>query len=128
MRAVHPRERSIVEGLDAKRYAIHASSAPGADRLTSAIVRVGLDRNFGACRRLESLRDDIDQTRDTIGAESGRGPPAEVQGVYPGAECREVADVELAVDPADEVARRHLATNCDGEVAVGASARTERHV
>jgi hypothetical protein len=75
---VHPRERTVVERLNAERDAVDAGGLPGGDRSDVDVVWVRFERDLRARSRREAFRDDVDEPRDAIGAEPRRCSAAEI--------------------------------------------------
>ncbi len=129
MAPVHPRQGSRIERLGADRDAIDPREPPRGDRRVVYVLGICFERDFGVRLEGQSCTQDVEQMAHTGGAERDGVPPPRYT-FRTGHWVLAVGESQrqFARDSRDVGVDRHVTADRDGEVAIGAPPRAERHV
>ena len=127
---MHPFEHGGIQGLDAKRDAVHAGGEPLLRILGANVIGVHLHRHLDALSKTDLLAKESYECGDVAAGEQRRGAAAEVEG-FEGFRRRargQLSQGEFPLYGFDEFVSRHFLAHGDGEITVRAAPFAEGDV
>ena len=125
VRAMHPGEDAIVEGLRADRKAIDAALHPLGNRFGGDVFRIRLDCELASRSEGEMALHELDRAADTGPAEPRGRASAQIDRVHLLGRGGTEPSSQLRAKSREVLVDRHASPHRDGEVAVRAAAGAE---
>ena len=120
-----PGQGPVIQALHPQGEPVDAQLDPGSGQTLSHVLGVGLDGDLSPRRDREVAAYGLQQAPQEAGLQSRRSASAEIDGVEAAAGRK---STDLGEDRLRVALLEVIATDVDGEVAVGTAAAAERHV